>query len=1054
MSCIRAILWMTILSAAAATSQTMAADSPGENNAPDWENQQVFGINKQPARVSSLPHADRAAALSEDSAGDAWQESLNGLWKFSWAPDPDHRPVDFYRPTYDVSQWKDIKVPGNWQTQGYGVPVYTNITYPFKADPPRVMGEPPESYTSFKQRNPVGSYRRAFTVPKEWNGRRVFIQFNGVDSAFYLWVNGRKVGYSEDSRTPAIFDITSHIDRSENVLAVEVYRYSDGSYFEDQDMWRLSGIFRDVFLWTTGNLTIRDFFVHADLDKEFENGLLTVDLEIENRADRAGVCAVDGQLLDPAGDVAAEFTVKDIKAAPGKTVKASSPTVVVQKPRKWTAETPNVYTVLLTLKDDANKTVECQQCLVGFRHVEISDGQLLVNGQPIYLKGVNRHEHDPETGHQVTVASMIEDIRLMKQSNINAVRTCHYPNERAWYDLCDKYGLYVISEANIESHGMGYDAASLAKDPSWQAAHLDRTERMVETHKNHPSIIIWSLGNEAGNGVNFEATYEWTKRRDPSRPVQYERAEEAANTDIVCPMYTEIGEIVKYATTPGKTRPLILCEYAHGMGNSEGNLQDYWTAIESNRLLQGGFIWDWVDQGLNKLQPNGSGKTFFAYGGDFGDAPTDFNFCINGLVQPNRVPNPHLWEVKKVYQNVKVTPVDESNARFRVTNKFFFTNLKQFDCEWVLRVDGKEVESGSLGQLDVGPRQSIEIANPATVVGEGERILSFYFKLPAAAAWADRGHVLAWDQYILGKASGESVVEASGSNDAPEVQQTGDRITIRAGRVSVAIDRKTGAMVSYKLGDREMLAGPLTMSFFKVPNDNQRAQDIWRKDWGSWINAAKQLTLKSIETEKAGRAAAVRAVLGVPVGEGSTVQVSYLVHPDGSVQTDASYVPGTGNLYLLPRFGMAMAVPRQYDQVQWYGRGPQETYCDRKTGGEIAIYQSTVDRMWFPYVRAQDTGNRTDTRWVSIADDQNQGIRVVANDEPISFSTLPFTLDDLLTARHPYELPRREFNIIFIDTKLHGVGGDNSWAARTHPEYTLPGDKPYRLSFRIEPLSP
>lgn len=1037
-----------------ASSTIVAAEAVAGAAVPDWENQHVFGINRLSARTSSLPCPDRATALTDDSEANPWHKSLNGTWKFHWAPDPDHRPAEFYETAYDVSKWNDISVPGNWQTQGYGVPVYTNITYPFKKDPPRVMGEPPKSYTSYSQRNPVGSYRRSFTVPKTWDGGKICIQFNGVDSAFYLWVNGQKVGYSEDSRLPAIFDIAKYIKGGENVLAVEVYRYSDGSYFEDQDMWRLSGIFRDVFLWTTGSLTIEDYFAHADLDKDFHNGLLAVDLRIASRADQAVSCQIDGQLLDPAGKIAAEFTKTGIRATAGTSIEASLPPTVVPNPLKWTAETPNVYTLLLTLKDAAGQTIEVQRCPVGFRRVEIGNGQLLVNGQPIYLKGVNRHEHDPNTGHRVTVASMIEDIKLMKRFNINAVRTCHYPDEHAWYDLCDKYGLYVISEANIESHGMGYDDESLAKDPSWMAAHLDRTKRMVETHKNHPSIIIWSLGNEAGNGVNFEATYDWAKRRDPSRPVQYERAEESRNTDIVCPMYTEIGDIVKYATAPDKTRPLILCEYAHGMGNSEGNLQDYWDAIESHRLLQGGFIWDWVDQGLNKLQPNGSGKTFFAYGGDFGDAPTDFNFCINGLVQPDRVPNPHLWEVKKVYQNVKVTPVDASNAKFRVTNKFFFTNLNQFDCDWVLRVDGREVESGSLGRLDVAPRQTTEFANPAKTDGKGERMLSFYFKLPADSLWADRGHVLAWDQCVLSKPSTISTIGASGDGNAPDLRQTADTITIEAGRVTVAIDRKTAAVTSYSFAGREMLAGPLAFNFFKVPNDNQRAQDIWRHDWGPWIDAAKRLTLKSIQAEKVGNTVTVQAVFDVPVGKDSTLHLAYVTAPDGTLQVDARYIPGTGNLYLLPRFGMATAVPKQCNQVQWYGRGPQETYCDRKTGGEIALYQSSVDQMWFPYVRAQDTGNRTDTRWFGIVDDQNRGIKIAAKDEPISFSTLPFTLDDLLAAKHPYELPNRESNAVFIDWKLHGVGGDNSWGARTHPEYTLPGDKPYHLCFSIEPLNP
>jgi beta-galactosidase len=598
---------------------------------------------------------------------------------------------------------------------------------------------------------------------------------------------------------------------------------------------------------------------------------------------------------------------------------------------------------------------------------------------------------------------------------------------------------------------MGYDAESLAKDPSWKAAHLDRMERMVETFKNHPSIIIWSLGNEAGNGVNFEAAYDWTKQRDKSRPVQYERAEEARNTDIYCPMYMRIPDMVRYATTPGKNRPLIQCEYAHSMGNSTGNFQDYWDAIESHRLLQGGFIWDWVDQGLNKPQPNNPTRNFFAYGGDFGDYPTDKNFCCNGLVAPDRVPNPQLWEVKKVYQNVKIKPIDEAKSRFGVRNKFFFTNLDQFDCDWVLRKDGVVVQSGTLGRLNVPPLSEVAIENPAKIDGSGEQLLTFYFKLRCDTPWADAGHVVAWDQFAVNKPA--AVPTAAGSRDAPELKETGDQIIVQAGKTSVVVNRTTGELISYKVAGQELLAGPLAFNFFKVPNDNQYATDIWRNDWGSWIDAAKKLKIQSGEAEKTHNAVKIRARLDVPVGEKSTLLLTYTIQANGAVDVDAQYAPGTGKLYLLPRFGMSMRVPKAIDRVEWYGRGPQETYWDRKTGGEIAVYRSTVDQMWYPFVRSQDTGNRADTRWFSIVDDQGHGLKVTAlGSSPINFSTLPFTLDDLLNAKHPHELPRRDFNTVFIDYQLHGVGGDDSWGARTHDEYTLPGNKPYRLLFKLEPV--
>ncbi|MHB8901790.1 MAG: glycoside hydrolase family 2 TIM barrel-domain containing protein, partial [Thermoguttaceae bacterium] len=858
---------------------------------PDLENQQVIGRNKEPGRATSFFYADAESALRNDRAVSPWYRSLNGPWKFNWAPDPASRPADFYKPEYDVSAWDDIPVPSNWQQQGYGVPVYTNIPYPFKKDPPRVMGEPPKEFTSYGQRNPVGSYRRTFTVPQEWVGRRVFLQFDGVDSAFYVWINGKQLGYSEDSRTPALFDITSHLVPGENLLAAEVYRYCDGSYLEDQDYWRLSGIFRNVSLWSSADLHLRDFFVHADLDENYRDAKVTVDVEVMNYSETPRKCSVESALYGPDGTVVAELSSAPLTVPAGVSARRTPAPVVVQNPAKWTAETPNLYRLVLTLKDEAGKVVAATSHNVGFRKVEIRGGQLLVNGQPILIKGVNRHEHDPVKGHTISVESMIEDIELMKRSNINADRTCHYPNVPEWYDLCDRYGLYVIDEANVESHGMGYGPESLAKDPSWKAAHLDRTQRMVERDKNHPSIIIWSLGNEAGNGVNFEATYDWIKQRDPSRPVQYERAELDRNTDIFCPMYMTIDRMLEYASRP-QDRPLIQCEYAHAMGNSVGNFQDYWDAIESHRQLQGGFIWDWVDQGMlvdvptartvadlarpgrnclvlsgagdqgvcgpvvvgddekldltgpftlecvvpagrpsghsplitkgdhqyhlrmgdygielvvyqgkwqslkvsyddaqladgpnritavydlenlllyvngrkvgslpytgpldrssfpvnigrcseitsrvtslpireariygralaaeeiahvegrktdglllhldltrvgDKEVPLGRTKQYFAYGGDFGDMPNDGNFCCNGLVQPNRGPNPHLYEVRKVYQSVKVTPVDLAAGKILVTNKYFFINLDQFQASWALRKDGAEVASG------------------------------------------------------------------------------------------------------------------------------------------------------------------------------------------------------------------------------------------------------------------------------------------------------------------------------------------------------------------------
>ena len=662
----RGVLKLAVLALLLTAARAMAQAPP------DWENQHVVGRNKEPGRVAALPLGapDPLTTDWRKPGPSPFVRSLGGEWKFRWSPDPSHRPADFYKPDYDVSGWDEIAVPGNWQCQGYGVPLYVNIRYPFKKDPPRVMGDPPEDFTSYTERNPVGSYRRTFTVPSEWKGRQVFLQFNGVDSAFYVWLNGRQVGYSQDSRTAALFNVTKYLKPGENVLAVEVYRYSDGSYLEDQDFWRLSGIFRDVLLWSAAEVHIRDFFVHAGLADDYRTGRFGVDVELQNFGKRNRPVQVFLQLLDMAtGEpIVGSDGLWEVPAGGTETASISYAGMDLDiKP--WSAEQPNLYKLRVEVREPklgekSNEAIETMTHNVGFRTVEVRGGQLLVNGKPIYLKGVNRHEHDPVTGHYVTVESMVRDIKLMKQHNINAVRTSHYPDDPRWYELCDLFGLYVIDEANVESHGMGYGRESLAKDPSWKEAHLDRARRMVERDKNHPSVVIWSLGNEAGNGVNFHACYDWIKQRDPCRPVQYERAEHDRNTDVYCPMYATIDQIVGYASKP-QQRPLILCEYAHAMGNSVGNLQDYWDAIESHEQLQGGFIWDWVDQGLAKPIPPAEGaeaeapagrpKTFFAYGGDFGDRPNDGNFCINGLLFPDHTVSPKLWEVKKVYQWVEVS---------------------------------------------------------------------------------------------------------------------------------------------------------------------------------------------------------------------------------------------------------------------------------------------------------------------------------------------------------------------------------------------------------------
>jgi len=1012
----------------------------------DWENPLVVSRNTEPPHATLIPYSTLEKAAAGDRFGSEHMLLLNGRWKFHWVSKPADRPRDFFRPEYDVSSWKEIDVPGNWQLQGYDVPVYMNSDYPFPADPPRI---PPDH-------NPVGSYRTEFTVPPGWRDRQVFLHFDGVDSAFYVWVNGLPVGYSQDSRTPAEFNITRHLRPGRNVLAAEVYRYSDGSYLECQDFWRLSGIFRNVYLYSTPPVHIRDFELKGDLDGDCRDAVFRVKAWVRNYGDKAARDhSLEVSLFDPEGHpVGSE--VLDKSSSPYIAPEAESIFLLkagLADPHKWSAEQPHLYTVVLTLKDERGAAVEIESAKFGFRKVEIKSGQLLLNGRPILIKGVNRHEHDPVTGHYVTRDSMVKDILLMKWNNINAVRTCHYPDDPQWYELCDRYGIYLIDEANIESHGMGYKPEiTLANRPEWKKAHLDRIIRMVERDKNHPSVIIWSLGNEAGDGTNFEAGSEWIHRRDPSRPVHYERAELRPHTDIYCPMYPSVDQIVAYAEQKPE-RPLIMCEYEHAMGNSCGNFQDYWEAIERYPQLQGGFVWDWVDQGIWKTTADG--RKYFGYGGDFGDSPTDRNFCCNGLVLSDRTITPKTIEAKKVYQNVGFKPVDLAAGKVEIVNKFFFTNLARCEVLWSVSEDGTEIDSGNLDRLDIGPRQSLAIVvpfrQPKPLPG-AEYWLRFSVRLGDDLPWADKGHEIAAEQFKL---PFSQAVQPKGTAGMPPLQkgERGPAVIISGRDFEVRFDRTSGLLTSYRQRGKELLTRGPEPNFWRAPTDNDFGNGM-EKRCAVWQKASGFRTLDSFTVEPLGPAAVrLVAVFDLP-DVLSKYQTTYTVFGSGDIIVENRIRIGKEDLPELPRFGMRLRVPAGLGRVEWYGRGPHENYWDRRASAFVGHYKSTARDQFVPYVSPQENGYKTDVRWVAVRDEDGRGLAFFGLDL-LSFSALRYTIEDLSQksrgTMHPTDLVERDFIELNIDHKQTGVGGEDSWGARPYPQYTLfPQDYAYR--FRIRPF--
>jgi beta-galactosidase len=1058
---------------------------------PDWENEQVFGRNRQPARATFIPFSDVESALAGSSETSPYVLSLNGPWRFHWSPEPEDRPAEFWREDYDVSRWDTIPVPSNWQMQEYGVPIYTSSQYPFKVDPPRVTGAPPSDWIAYKLRNPVGSYRRTFTLPQGWAGRRVFLHFAGVKSAFYVWVNEQQIGYSQGSMTPAEFDVTEALRPGDNSVAVEVYRWSDGSYLEDQDMWRFSGIYRDVFLYSTADVRISDFAVRTDLDADYRDAELLIKPELARYGDRAVKgWTVQAHLYDPAGKAVFANPLSADAAAilnpnfEGNVLNARTPqrgparfdwlSARVSNPQKWTAETPVLYSLVLTLNDARDNVVEAVGCRVGFREVEVKNGQLLVNGRPVRLYGVNRHEHDPDHGRAVPVERMIQDITLMKRFNINAVRTAHYPNDPRWYELCDRYGLYVMDEANVETHGV---RGLLANAPTWQAAFLDRGIRMVERDKNHPSVIIWSLGNEAGYGPNFAAMSAWMRDFDPTRPIHYEGAQasledrddprDPAAVDFISRMYPRAEplhdsqrdarwpRILRIAQDPRDDRPVLMCEYAHAMGNAIGNLKEYWDEIYSNPRMVGGFIWDWVDQGLRRKTDDG--VEYMAYGGDFGDKPNLTDFCLNGIVFADRTIPPKAWEVKKVYQPVSIERVGASGARVRLINRYAFTNLNTLEGRWTLTCDGVQAQAGTLPTLDLAPADKAEIAVPVQPITEPEPGADYWlrvsFHLKQDTPWGPAGYEVAWQQIPF--VVTPSGVQPYAPADTPQVtvMNEADAIRVEGQGFTATFSRAAGTLVSLVYGGKEMLTqGPVLQAYRAVTSNDKafgsgRARD-WQQAGLNRLNReVRDVTVHSPDAKSV--RIEMLAVSTTPSGAGFNHHAAWTVRSDGSIDLDNRFEP-FGELPPLPRIGVVMHLSGDLEHLRWYGRGPHENYVDRNQSADVGIWTSTVDEQYIPYPRPQETGTKTNVRWLTLTDTDGNGLLVVA--EPsMAASALRYTANDLDRAEHTYELKRRDEVVLSLDARHSGLG-NGSCGPGVLPQYEVP-PVPYELHLSFRPCA-
>lgn len=1006
----------------------------------DWENPSFFEWNKEKPRATSMLFNTKADVVADDYSRSSFYHSLNGAWQFMYVPRYQERPVDFYKEDFDTRNWSNIAVPSNWEVEGHGIPIYTNIAYPFPRNPPFIGGD-----------NPVGTYRKEFEVPDDWDDKQVFLHFGSISGCAFIYVNGQKIGMNKAAKSPAEFNITSYLKKGKNLLAVQVFRWHDGSYLEDQDFWRLSGIERDVYLFSAPSVAIWDFFIRPGLDKTYKNGVFSADVLLRSFAKTASAKgSISVSVIDQSGRTVFSSSQK-------VSIKDSLQTILfkgnIPAVAKWSAESPALYDCIISFKAEGSGDTVYTGSKIGFRNVEIKDAQLHINGVPVLVRGVNRHEHDDVKGHVPTRELMMKDIGLMKMFNINAVRTSHYPNDPLWYKLCDQYGLYVVDEANIETHGMGvefqgpYDkSVHPAYLPQWAAAHMDREQRLVETDKNHPSVIIWSLGNEAGNGPVFHDAYKWIKQRDGSRPVQFEQAGEDWNTDIVTPMYPGMQQMKAYAAAKDKTRPYIMCEYSHAMGNSSGNFQAYWDIIRSSKHMQGGFIWDWVDQGLKTTDANG--KTFWAYGGDLGSFywQNDENGVADGIMSSDRTPDPGAYEVKKGYQPVTFEWKDQ---QLTVENTFDFTDLDQFDFAWELMQNGKKIKDGTF-QLSLQPHAKKEVRLQVPVFKSlpgTEYYLNVYALTKKATPLIPAGYEFAKEQFRYG---GDYFANENIAEGKLIVATDNGKMKFQSGNVSGEFDMKRGIFTRYSKGEVNFNFFP-EPSFWRAPTDNDFGNNMPER-LGVWKTAHQQRKMKNVSVgQQDDKGILIQVdydlVAGIPY------TISYQLRNDGSIAVTALMDMGERQMPELPRFGLRWMLPGRYDSLSYYGRGPWENYSDRNGASFVGLYTDNVKNQFYKgYIRPQESGYKTDVRWLMLTDKKGNGWKIEGT-QPVCFSAIDHSLESLdpgstKKQQHPTDLPPDDHTYLSVDLGQRGVGGDNSWGALPHDEYRLLAKK-YSYSFIV-----